>query len=158
MIAKLLKYVCAYVISIIFGIRGNERADSAAKSALDLPLATIGVPYNDFKHCINQYIISTSQDDWNVAVANKLHSVKPVVGDWQYSYRRCRKDKVVLCLYRNVTHSYILKKDSPPQCEHCQCILTVRYILVECNHLAGTKNDIFDRCGVMESILRDFEF
>ena len=40
-------------------IRGNERADSAAKSALDLPHVKVGVPYNDFKHCINQYILAT---------------------------------------------------------------------------------------------------
>ena len=40
-----------------------ERADSAAKSALDLPHTKIGVSYNDFKHCINQYILSTWQDD-----------------------------------------------------------------------------------------------
>ena len=67
-----------------------------------------------------------------------------------------------------MTHSYILKKDPPPQCEHCQCILTVRHILVECNHLVQTRNDIFDRCGVVESfqfhpelvfkILKDSEF
>ena len=78
----------------------------------------------------NQFIFSTWQDDWNGAVANKLHSVKPVLGDWQSSYRRCRKDEVVLCRARightYVTHSYILKKDPPPQCEDCQCILTVR--------------------------------
>ena len=50
-----------------------------------------------------------------------------------------------------MTHSYILKKDPPPQCEHCQCILTVHHILVECNHLSQTRNDIFGRCGVVES-------
>ena len=50
----------------------------------------------------------------------------------------------------NLTHSYIPKKDHPPQCEHCQCILTVRHILVECNHLTRTRNDIFGRCGVVE--------
>ena len=67
----------------------------------------------------------------------------------------CRKDEVVLCRARightYMTHSYILKKDPPPQCEHCQCILTVRHILVECNYLAQTRNDIFGRCGVAES-------
>ena len=30
------------------GIKGN-----AAKTAPDLPHAKVGVPYNDFKHCIN---------------------------------------------------------------------------------------------------------
>ena len=30
------------------GIKGSEKADSAAKSALDLPRAKVGVPYTDF--------------------------------------------------------------------------------------------------------------
>ena len=36
------------------GIKGNEKADSAAKFALDLPYAQVGVPYTDFKHLISQ--------------------------------------------------------------------------------------------------------
>ena len=92
------------------GISGNEKVYSAAKSALDLPRAKVGVPYTDLKYIINQYISSTWQDDWNCAVVNKLHSVKPVLGDWQSSYRRCRKDVVALCRTRightYLTHSY----------------------------------------------------
>ena len=104
-----------------------------------------------------KFHISTWQDDWNGAVVNKIHSVKPVLGDWQSSYRQCRKDEVVLCRARightYMTHSYILNKDPPPQCERCQCILTERHILVECNHLAQTRNDIFGRwCGGIFSI------
>ena len=137
------------------GITGNEKADLAAKSALDLPRAKVGVPYADFKYLIGQYIFSIWQDDWNGAVINKLHSVKPVLGDWQSSYRRCRKDEVVLCQARightYLTHSYILKKHPPPQCEHCHCILTVRHILVECNHFARERKDIFGRRDVVES-------
>ena len=99
----------------ILALRAMKRQ---TKSALDLPRSKVGVPYTDFKHLINQYIFSTWQDDWNGAVANKLHSVKPVLGDWQYSYRRCRKDEVVLCRVRightHLTYSYILRKDPPP--------------------------------------------
>ena len=55
-----------------------------------------------FKHRINQ---------WNGAVTNKLQSVKPVLGDWQSPYRRCRKDEVVLRRARightHLTNSYI---------------------------------------------------
>ena len=69
------------------GIKGNEKAYSAAKSDLDLPQAQVGVPYTDFKHLISQYIFSTGQDDWYGAVANKLHSVKPVLEDWLSFYR-----------------------------------------------------------------------
>ena len=115
-----------------------------AKSALEVPHAKVVVPYIDFKHCINQYILSTWQDNWNGAVANKLNSVKPVLGDWQSSHRRCRKDGVVLCRacidHTDLTLSHILKKNLPPQCEHCQCILTVRHMLVVCNNFAEKGN------------------
>jgi hypothetical protein len=50
-----------------------------------------------------------------------------------------------------LTHSFILKKDPPPQCDHCQCTLTVRHILVECNHLKPTRKYIFGRQNVVES-------
>ena len=39
-------------------------------------------------------------------------------------------------------HSYILKKDPPPKCEHCQCILTFRHILVECNQFAEKMGEM----------------
>ena len=70
--------VCCWVHSHT-GIKGNEKADSAAKSALDLPRAKVGVSYTDFNHFISQYIFSTWQDDWNDAVMNQLNSVKPVL-------------------------------------------------------------------------------
>ena len=99
------------------GIRGNKKADSTAKSNVDLPRAKDGVPYTNFKHLISQYILFTWQNDWNGAVANKLHSVKQVLGDWQSSYRRCRKDEVAIGRARighaYLTHSYILRKDPP---------------------------------------------
>ena len=79
--------IFGWVLSHI-GIRGNEKADFAATSALDLPHTKVGVLYNDFKHCISRYILYTWQDDWKGAVANKHHSVKPVLEDWQSSYRR----------------------------------------------------------------------
>ena len=78
-----------------------------------------------------------------------------ILSKWQSSYRRCRKDEVVLCRARightHLTHSYILKKDPPPLCEHCQCNLTVRHILVECNHFTQERKDIFGRRDVVES-------
>ena len=108
-----------------------------------------------FLNHINQYILSTWPDDWNDAVANKVHSVKPVLGDWQSSYRQCRKDELVLCRARightHLTHSYILRKDPPPRCEHCQCILTVRHIFMECYHFAEKRKDVFDKRNVTES-------
>ena len=93
----------------------------------------------DFKHCISQY--------------------KAVLGNWQSSYRRCRKDEGVLCRARightHLTHSYILRKGPPPQCEHCQCILTVHHILVMCNNFDQERKGIIGRRDVI--FLKQFE-
>ena len=125
------------------------------QTALDFHRVRVGVSNTDLKHHITQYILSTWQDDWNGVVANKLHSVKPVLGYWQSSYRRCRKDEVVLCrahISQTQTHSYTLSKDPPPQCEHNQCIMTVRHILVESNNFAEKRKDLFGKRNVMESL------
>ena len=79
------------------GTRSYEETDSAAKSTSELSRAKVDVPYSDSKHLISQYILSTWQEDWNGVVAMKLHSVKPVQGNWQSSYMQCKKDEVVLC-------------------------------------------------------------
>ena len=41
------------------GIRGNKKADFAAKSVLDLACGKFSVPYTDLKQHISQYILST---------------------------------------------------------------------------------------------------
>jgi len=137
------------------GIAGNEKADSAAKFALNLPRVIMGIPYTDFKYHINKRVVYNWQNDWNNAGANKLHPVKPVLGDWQSSYRRCRKDEIVLCRSRightYLTHSFIFNKEEPPVCDHCQCILTVRHILVDCPHFQPVRDNIFGNVGVVES-------
>ena len=112
----------------------NQGADSAAKSALDLPHAKVGVPYNNFKHCINQYILSTWQDELNSEQASFCQASPSTDG----AGRMCHT-----CIgHTHLTYSYILKKDPPTLCEHCQCILTVCHILVECNHFAQERKNI----------------
>ena len=79
---------------------GVMKRQTAAESALELPFAKVGIPYNYFKRKINHCILSAWQDDWNGEIANMLHSTKPVLGDWQSSYRRCMMDEVVFCPHR----------------------------------------------------------
>ena len=45
----------------------------------------------------------------------------------------------------------VFEERAPPQYEHCQCILSVHNILVECNHLAETRKYIVGRRHVMQS-------
>ena len=108
-----------------------------------------------FKDHINQYILSTWQDDWNGVVANKLHLS---CRSWEIdshptgSARRMNLSCVMPTL---VIH--ILKKNIP-QCEHCWCILTVCHILVECSHVDQKMKDIFGRRDVVDSTPNSFFF
>ena len=87
------------------GIKGNEKADIAAKSALLLTPSNFKLPYTDFKPIINKYLLNKWQSVWDTAVDNKLHSIKPILSEWRPAYRMDRKEKVVLTKLR-IGHSY----------------------------------------------------
>ena len=99
--------------------------------SLNLPHTNPGIPYTDLKYQIDKYIMFNGQDEWNNVGVNQLNSLKPVLGDWHPSSRRSGRDAIVLCHscigHTILTHSFILAGDRSPQCEHCQCILTVSY-------------------------------
>ena len=43
---------------------------------------------------------------WNAAVFNKLHSIKPSLGEWQPNYRIDSKEEVILARLR-IGHTFI---------------------------------------------------
>ena len=92
------------------GIKGNIKADTAAKSALTLNMSDLKISFTDFKPCINTFLHNKWQMSWNAAVINKLHSLKPSLDEWQTSYRIDRKEEVTLARlrigYTFITHSF----------------------------------------------------
>ncbi|KAK6189067.1 hypothetical protein SNE40_005112 [Patella caerulea] len=130
-------------------IKGNDQADLAAKSALDLPVSKFLLPYTDFKSSITCFIYDRWQRSWDDADTNKLHHIKPLLGDWPSSYKTSRRDEVVLCRSRIghtfLTHIFILKREPQPECIHCHVPLTVKHILIECNHLKFIRSKYY-RC------------
>ena len=54
------------------------------------------------------------------------------------------------CPVYRLTHSFLLSGDDLPECDTCQCPLTVKHILVECvdlkdvNFVASSIKDLFD--------------
>ena len=90
---------------------GNDQADSAAKAALNLGISPSKLPYTDFKGLINESLKSSWQSAWDTAITNKLHSVKPVLGEWLPSFRTNRREEVVLARCRqghtSYTHSFL---------------------------------------------------
>ena len=93
-------------------LKGNEKDDIAAKSALTLNISDFKIPFTDFKPCINTFLHNKWQMSWNAAVLNKLHSIKPSLGEWQPSYRIDRQEEVALVRLRIghtfITHSFYM--------------------------------------------------
>ena len=117
------------------GIRGNEKADETAKSALSLPESNYKVPYTDFKTSILTYTQLFWQSQWDADLFNKLQSVKPTLGKWYPSYRSIRREEVIITRLRighsHLTHSWLSAKEDALECIHCNEYLTIKYILLD---------------------------
>ena len=96
------------------GIKGNEKADIAANSALTLSISDLKIPFTDFKPSINTFLHNKWQMSWNAAVLNKLHSIKPSLGEKQPNYRVDRKEEVTSARLRIghtfITHSFFAER------------------------------------------------
>ena len=130
------------------GILGNEKADAAAKSALFLC-------HSDEASCnrhvyyprITKLIFDEWQEVWNCCAGNKLHAIKPTVGGYKQKTCLSRRDSVLLNRlhigHTRLTLTFLLSGDDIPECDICQCPLTVKHILVECVDIKVVRNKHF---------------
>ena len=129
------------------GISGNEEADQVAKSALNLTAAKIKLPFTDLKPLTRKNTSRKWQSSWNSTVNNKLHALKPNIGESALSYRSVRREEIVLARCRightAVTHSYILRGEEQPECVFCQEPFTVKHFLIDCVDLALVRQRYF---------------
>ena len=63
------------------GIPGNDIADSKAKKALKDLIAPTKILYTDYKLEVNRIIFKKWQDIWDTHTNNKLHNIKPTIGE-----------------------------------------------------------------------------
>jgi ribonuclease HI len=124
-------------------IKGNETADSFAKKALNQNITNYVVPYTDFRKCINDFINYNWQTQWNACQNNKLHAILPQVTNNFAVNVNCRRDQIVIhrCIigHSRLTHSFLLTGNPAPLCEHCQCLLTIKHILIDCDKLPNRR-------------------
>ena len=136
------------------GIKGNEKADIAAKSALTLNISDLKIPFTDFKPSINTFVHNKWQMSWNAAVFNKLHSIKPSLGEWQPNYRIDRKEEVTLARLRIghtfITHSFLLKGEDWPLCIPCQEPFSVKHFLLDCTDFRIIRSRFYRVNGLKE--------
>jgi len=90
-------------------IRGNERADTAAKSALSFPVTNMKLPARERIPCASKFCFDEWQDIWDCCEGNKLDSIYPTVGIVKHSKNISRHDSVLLNRLRighsRLTHS-----------------------------------------------------
>ncbi|KFM64962.1 putative RNA-directed DNA polymerase from transposon X-element, partial [Stegodyphus mimosarum] len=130
------------------GIKGNERADVVAKSAVGISSRLI--PISDISSFIKQKILEKWQQFWDVQSFNKLKSVKHRIELWHFNGRR--KEEVLLTRLRightRMTHKYLLNADIEPLCSKCGVCLTVRHLLIECPSFNSIRQKYFNSCDL----------
>jgi len=119
------------------GIPGNEKADKAAKSALNKPILRIPILCTDLKPIINKYIY----DKWQ----QTYYQIYPTIPSYftlSSSYQR--KDLIIYNRLRightRLAHSYLNEHTDPPKCTNCNQLLSVRHILTKCASCDQTRH------------------
>ena len=82
------------------GIQGNEKADKAAKKALQIDMCKSKIPYTDLKPTIKKFISDKWQKSWDNQTQNKLHEIQEAIGEWPTGYRSIRREEVILARLR----------------------------------------------------------
>ena len=128
------------------GLSGNEKADRAAKSALDLPLTDFDLPFSDYKPLAASYICTKWQESWDQAIHNKLHTIKPKIGMTKLP-SLTRKEQVVITRIRlghsNLTHSYLFNRGDAPMCYGCDKPFTIHHILTDCAEFSHVRPNYY---------------
>lgn len=141
------------------GVQGNELADTEAKSAATgrvtcrrylPPDILLGhLPATDLYASIRRGFLSCWGSCWvEDSRGAKLRTVKPLIGHWPSSCRRSRRLEVILARLRightNLTHGYLMKRESPPSCPFCHsCDLTIAHIFVGCDAISAIRRRFF---------------
>ena len=134
-------------VTVLVNIPGNEKADSAAKSAVILPITKMKIPATEYIPGVSQFCLKEWQDIWNCREGNKLHAIYPNVGSIPHCKNLSRRDAVVINRLRightRLTHLHLLTGEDLPTCQFCSLPLTVNHILLECANLNTIRQRFF---------------
>ena len=128
------------------GIEGNDRADLLAKSACSLPVpeAPIPVYYKDLKNLITISVKNLWNEKWKTDEITKLHQVRKDIFEKTQILLENRKDQVVLTRLRightHLTHSHLINKVDPENCDTCEVTLSIKHILMDCPKYLTRRN------------------
>ena len=143
------------------GIRGNERADAAAKEAslnLDLQMEN-KIPHSDMKRPIREAVTRSWHRKW-VGLGTegrKLREIKEDIIEWKSSSLKNRRLETAIARLRightNITHSYLMQGQTiPPECERCNVPLTVKHLLTECRLYSAVRRKYYNNPSLKEML------
>ena len=118
------------------GIAGNEKADQAAKSSLDLDIRPLNIPFKDFLPKAKKYYHDLWQASWERST-DFLTLFHPELKKKVYDPSLTRREQRALCRLRighsRLTHAYRMdKRAEKPRCDECHCRLSIKHIMVDC--------------------------
>ena len=135
------------------GLAGNSAVDTAAKAAVLMPISSLTLLYSDYLSLIRTHVLNEWQSSWSLETENKLHAIEPTVNETK-SYVLPRRDEIIIHRLRIghtfLTHGYLLKRDSPPQCSACQTQLTVEHLLLHCQTWNAIRSNYFTITNLSE--------
>ena len=132
------------------GIHGNNEAAKTAKSALEIEILKLKIPYADFKHFSNYYVNSLWQIFWNFCDTSKLYSIQNKV-NIPYRFNLKRSDQVVISRIRighsKLTHTYLLKGEQQPE-----CLYDFLSYFLECSDTLPARNLLLNNVQTMQDL------
>ena len=144
------------------GVPGNEKADKAAKAAIQCTQARDGIPCRDYYPSLKKIIWRRWQNAWNSEpMANKLRNIKEDVNPWKQEAKE-RETQVLMTRLRightRLTHCHLMEKPNggikpePSKCNNCQVDLSIRHIFEECPQIADIRRATIGQ-RTMEQVL-----
>jgi len=111
------------------------------------PVTRMKLPATGMYPRITKLIFDEWQEVWDCCAGNKLHAIRPTIGDYKQKTCLSRRDTVLLNRLRightRLMHSFLLTGDDLPECGTCQCPLTVKHIRNK-HFVASSIKDLFD--------------
>ncbi|GBN10855.1 hypothetical protein AVEN_81789-1 [Araneus ventricosus] len=117
------------------GIRGNEKADNAAKGSIIIE--DNFVPLADVLQTLTIFENQVWQSTWERRPMNKLFQIQPSVKGFKNPPFTRKYDVILTRLqigHAFLTHNYFLHSDPAPLCNRCNCILTIKHIICGCRN------------------------
>ena len=140
------------------GIPGNEMADKGAQEAASSEVFPALVPAPDLKSKIKRYVNQLFQEFWNSS-KHKLYEIDPILTNIKRHKFKTRRDETryhrVRLGHTHLTHSFMFNDNIHPVCEHCNVILSIKHILLDCPYV---KDERKHHLGNVTTLREIFQF